>query len=330
MLTLDSPIPNVERSPQSRDWLCTLHVSERPVDTPPLELPEAIIYACGQLESAPSTGQLHWQFYVHTRTKRRMRGVKSLLVQWLGDYASSTHLESMRGTREECIEYCQKSDSYTGLRFSYGTVPIRKRRGDELLAFFRTGGRLSSLGTDPAWDDMLLRFSRNRLEELSSLVYPRSRDPSIAPVCEVHYGPPGTGKSKRVFSDFPDAYSKPSGKWWDHYCGQTHIIMDDFDGSFLQFGDFKRLVDRYPTLVEVKGHYVPVLATHWYITTNVYPSHWWSLSTTTYDGRDAIWRRITRVLYYSSVDSTPEDCSPESFRSRFLLSLELQDPKAKQ
>ena len=197
------------------------------------------------------------------------------------------------------------------------------------MAFFRGGGSVTDLAADPAWDDMLLRFSRSRLVELSSLVSPKQRDPSCTPVCIVHYGAPGTGKSRGVFSAFPEAYPKASGKWWDHYDGQDTIIMDDFDGSFLSFGDFKRYVDRYPTLVEIKGSTVPLLATRWVITTNVYPSHWWSLNCTGESGRDAIWRRISRVYFYEA-SSGPEECSPEAFRSRFLLTLELQDPKKKE
>lgn len=233
----------------------------------------------------------------------------------------------MRGTREDCIEYCQKSDSYDSLRFSYGTLPVRKRRGDELLAYFRTGGTLLGMPSDPSWDDMLLRFSCNRLRELSNLVSARARDPSVPFFCEVHYGASGTGKSRRVFSSFPKAYRKPSGKWWDHYDGEHVVVLDDFDGSFLQFGDFKRLIDRYPAFVEVKGGTIPLLATHWCITTNVYPSHWWSLATTGRVGRDAIWRRIGRVLEYTSEDQEPVECDPESFRARHLLTLELEDPK---
>lgn len=316
LLTLDSPIPNVERSRQSRDWLCTLHVSEPPTLPPPADLPETIIFACGQLERAPTTGQLHWQFYVHLETKRRMGGVKSILVAWMGDHANSTHLEPMRGTRQQCIEYCQKPDSYESHRFSYGPVPVRQRRGDELLSFFRTGGKLLSMANDPSWDDMLLRFSRSRLLDLSSLVSPQQRDPSGPFLCEVHYGPPGTGKSRRVFSGFPEAYIKPSGKWWDHYDGQTTVIMDDFDGSFLSFGDFKRIVDRYPTYVEIKGGVVPLLASHFVLTTNANPSNWWSKSVTGGDGRDAIWRRITRVFYYSSLDE-PVELDGSTFRASY-------------
>lgn len=310
---------------QSRSWLCTLHVQEEPVDTLPM-LPTGtpIQFTCGQLERGESTGALHWQFFVYFTKKRSLGGVRDALVSWLGDHASSTHMERCRGTLDQCIAYVTKDDTRVGFSFTYGTKPVVYRSGRELLAHFRTGARLDP--SDPSWDDVLLRFTRSRLAELCSLVVPRSRDPSIAPVCEVHYGPPGTGKSRAVFQSFPSAYIKLSGKWWDHYNGESTVILDDFDGSFLSFGDFKRYIDRYPCLMEIKGGVVPLLATHWIITTNVYPSHWWSKKVTGQDGRDAIWRRISSVVEYESL-GVSEIIPPETFRAKHMFDLEPLDPK---
>lgn len=321
MLTLDSQ----NGPPQSRRWLCTLHIEEEPLCPPPAPDSDSIPYAIGQLERCPTTGRLHWQFFVVLRVKRRLNGVKSALKQWLGDHAASTHLESARGTVAECRDYCSKLDTRVGFSFEYGTPPVVQRRGSDLLALFRTGARLDP--QDPAWDDVLLRYSLSRLTELSLLVHPRQRDCSVPPVLEVHYGPPGTGKSRRIFQSFPEAYPKPSGKWWDYYNLQETVVLDDFDGCMLSFGDFKRVVDRYPTYVQVKGSTIPLLATRFIITTNVYPSHWWSLKITGSNGRDAIWRRITRVFIYSVGGEDPVERSPSDFRASELFGLELLDPK---
>jgi len=94
----------------------------------------------------------------------------------------------------------------------------------------------------------------------------------------------------------------------------------------LPFGDFKRYVDRYPAYVEVKGATIPLLATRFVITTNVFPSHWWSLKVTGTTGRDAIWRRITRVFVYLR-DSEPVEKTPDEFRASEMFGLELLDPK---
>lgn len=314
---------------QSRSWLCTLHVQEVPMESMPvLPTQSPIEYATGQLERGADTGAIHWQFFVYFSKKKSLGGAKSALVEWLGNSAESTHLERCRGTLEQCIAYVTKSDTRIGLSFEYGTKPVLCRSGRDLLALFRSGRRLDA--SDPAWDGVLLRFSKSRLEELRVLCVQQSRSPSITPVCEVHIGVPGSGKSCYAFQRFPDAYPKCSGKWWDYYDGQTTVILDDFDGSFVSFGDFKRWIDRYPCLVEIKGSVVPLLAHTWIITTNVYPSHWWSKKTTGQDGRDAIWRRISRVLEHISVDVPPKEYTPEEYRSLHLFDLEPLDPKAKE
>lgn len=287
-----------------------------------------IEYTVGQLERGAETGALHWQFFVYFSKKRRLNGVKSTLVEWLGDYASSTHLERCRGTIDQCVDYCTKSDTRVGFGFQYGSKPVVYKSGRDLLAVLRTGRKLDP--SDPAWDDVLLRFTVSRLSELSHLVSPRHRDPSVTPVCEVHYGVPGSGKSRAVFQSFPKAYIKSSGKWWDHYDGESVVILDDFDGSFLSFGDFKRWVDRYPCFVEIKGCVTPLLATHWVITTNVFPSHWWSKKTIGQDGRDAIWRRLSALVEYPDPIGgelhLPVVFDPAQFRL-LNLGMESQDPK---
>lgn len=318
-------------APQSRSWLCTLHRegSDVPEEAlPELDTSSKIEYVVGQLERAPTTGALHYQFFAYTRRKVALGGIKTAIKSWLANVdglaADTVHVERCRGTIEQCVAYCTKQDTRVGLGFEYGTKPIVPKSGRELLALFRSGREIDV--TDPAWDDVLLRFTRPRLEELRFLVAPRGRNPSDPFICEVHYGPPGSGKSKAVFQSFPTAYIKPSGKWWDHYSGESVVILDDFDGSFFSFGDFKRWVDRYPCLTEVKGGTLALVATHWVITTNVWPSHWWSKKVTGQDGRDAIWRRFSTMVCYSA-DGGTETVDPGALRMRELFGLEREDPK---
>jgi len=290
----------------------------------------SIEFATGQLERGEESGAIHWQFFTYFSKKKSLGGVKSALMEWLGDHASSVHVERCRGTLDQCISYVTKLDTRIGFGFEYGTKPVVVRSGRELLALFRKGANIDP--SDPSWDDVLLRFTRNRLAELRDTVDPRMRDPSVAPICEVHYGPPGSGKSRAVFQAFPEAYPLFSGKWFDHYDRQSTIIMDDFNGSVMPFDNFKRYIDRYRAYVEVKGSSVPLLANHWVITTNVYPSHWWSKLVTGQDGREAIWRRISRLVVYESPSTPdselipPKEYDPAQFR---LLNgfLESQDPK---
>jgi len=316
---------------QSRSWLCTLHIqsTEDSVEhLPVLPTGSYIEYVTGQLERGGESGALHWQFFTFFSKKKRLNGVKSALVEWLGDHAASTHVEPCRGTLEQCVAYVTKLDTRVGFGFEYGTKPVVVRSGRDLLAHFRSGGTVDA--SDPAWDDVLLRFTQARLAELQYVVLNRERDPLGPFFCQVHYGPPGSGKSKTVFQSFPGAYVKPSGDWWPYYKGQSVVIMDDFDGSFVSFNNFKRFVDRYPCYIETKGGYTSIVATTFHITTNVYPSHWWSKKAVGEDGRTAIWRRISSLVEYSLPQDgilTPGiEHDPAQYRLMNQFR-ELEDPK---
>jgi len=87
-------------------------------------------------------------------------------------------------------------------------------------------------------------------------------------------GPTGTGKSKWCMDNFPDAYWKQRGNWWDNYCGQEVVVIDEFYG-WLPYDLLLRLCDRYPLMVETKGGQVQFTAKKILFTTNQVPSCWY-------------------------------------------------------
>lgn len=87
-------------------------------------------------------------------------------------------------------------------------------------------------------------------------------------------GPTGTGKSKFAMDAYPDAYWKQRSQWWDGYCNQETIILDEFYG-WIPFDLLLRLCDRYPLLLETKGGQVQCVAKRVVITTNSLPGNWY-------------------------------------------------------
>jgi len=132
---------------------------------------------------------------------------------------------------------------------------------------------------DAGADDFeLARYSFNTFTQTyRALTYYRllcSKSRKHLTECYVFQGPTGTGKSKECEEKYPKAYWKPRGQWWDGYCGQETVIIDDFYG-WLPFDLILRLCDRYPLHVETKGGTVHFVAKKIIFTTNALPTTWY-------------------------------------------------------
>ena len=106
-------------------------------------------------------------------------------------------------------------------------------------------------------------------------------------------GEPGTGKSKWALDNFPNAYWKQRGNWWDGY-HHDEVVLDDFYG-WLPFDTLLRLLDRYPLLVETKGGQASFIAKTIVITSNALPREWYQ----NVRNYSALARRIDVVMKFT-------------------------------
>ena len=337
----NQPSFRVHDSPTRKQWCFTLHYQDLGVDiTLPSELPPTMTYLVFQQELTPTTERPHLQGFVCFSSVVRFTQVRTRL-QAAFSTTRFPHIEYIRGSVAENVAYCTKEESRIP-----GTTPVelgeRPRRTGS-----RTEGRkgqatrlardlilkgmqpievLKDEDLEDAWGTAL-RLARTWNSLLAEATLHRNVD--VSPTVFLFYGVPGAGKTRLAYSMFPKAYFKSPGKWWDHYHGEVEVIYDDFDGSSMTFGDFKRIFDRYPMLTEFKGGSSKLSSTIHIITTNVYPSHWWSKKVTGQDGRDAIWRRITQVWHFWSANYPAKVYDdPAEFRAlpeNFML--EQEDPK---
>jgi len=88
-------------------------------------------------------------------------------------------------------------------------------------------------------------------------------------------GPTGTGKSKWAQDNYPNAFWKPRSNWWDGYCGQDAVVLDEFYG-WIPYDQLLRLTDRYPLNVEIKGGSINFNSKYIIITTNKNPMSWYT------------------------------------------------------
>lgn len=132
-----------------------------------------------------------------------------------------------------------------------------------------------------------------------------------APEVHIYFGDAGAGKSRLAHELAPDAYVKVPGVWWDHYCGQSDVIMDDFYGlDSYAYDLFLQLTDRYKFTAQVKGGMVPVNPKRIFITSNKHPRDWYC-SDPRYVAR-AFFRRIAKILEFRN-ERDPVEHNPSDF-----------------
>lgn len=94
-------------------------------------------------------------------------------------------------------------------------------------------------------------------------------DKHIPRKCYWIWGPPRVGKSYVVRELFEDVYEKSQNKWWDNYCGEDVVLIDDMDKHGECLGHLLKIwADNYRFLAETKGDTVYPTYTMLIVTSN--------------------------------------------------------------
>lgn len=257
-------------------------------------------YVCYQGERSPTTDTPHLQGYIVLSNPRTFNGTRELL-------GARFHLEIARGSAEQNIEYCSKSESRDadcGFEFTehgersgiIGTGCGGGTRTDlaVLAKRVRDGASEAEIAEDhPASYIMYTRGIRS----LVQLGIPKRAHKSIV---HWYWGPTGTGKTRLASEESPDAYWKSSAhQWWDGYDGLSDVIIDDYRASFCPFNELLRMLDRYPYQVQVKGSTVQLNAKRIFITTPKDPRATWASRTD--EDIAQLERRIENVKFFGPV-----------------------------
>lgn len=244
---------------------------------------------CG-LEKGEKEQTEHIQGYVYFKVGKRFTYVKRL---W-----PLAHIEPAKGKPQANVEYCSKDGKW----HDHGKMPKGQgaRTDLEHVRELVDAGK----GTEDIRSECYGTYIRYQNAVIRDVENHRA-DRGWPTELHILWGVTGTGKSRFCYENFPDAFWKVKGPWWDGYDGHETVIIDEFYG-WLPVDEMLRLADRYPMRVQVKGATRKFVARRIYVTSNGPWTDWWSFfrapeSDTHERLKAAFQRRITSVTEFKSM-----------------------------
>lgn len=260
-----------------------------------------------QLESAPSTGYLHFQGALQCTNKRSFIFIQK---QYKFEF-----LAPMRGTVQQAFGYAQKQDTRIEGPWLFGN-PCDMNKPNSFAEYVKAV--TSGMSNKELWaqhPNARARYPGVLVDYRASFKPKRTQDLEVY----VLFGGAGTGKTRAVQAMYPDAYVVPysrQGIWLTHLAIDADVVvLEDFDGN-LPLKQFNRLVDRYAEQVEVKHGHVWWLPNIIFLTSNTPPQAWYPE-----DGRQDTKKQIFRRINWCFDFNTPEGVKMEAAVSVEDLSL---------
>jgi len=270
-------------------WAFTINNPTRPVDSD-LDM-KKVRYMCYQVEEGENK-TLHYQGCIKFFTVMRMAQVAKI------PGFERAHLEPAKNW-EKLKEYCQKEESRVDGPFIFGKDVARGQRTDleGAIELLKTGGIAAVADAMP---EQIVKHGKGLATLKGIWDFPRTRDNMKVIVL---VGDTGTGKSHFVHTHFPDVYAVADleKQWFDGYLGQKVALIDEIGPDNCGPINFmKRLADKWPMRVAVKGGFVSWQVETLFITSNTVPDQWWPKAT----GLDhaALARRIKVIHTLAGTD----------------------------
>lgn len=252
-----------------------------PIDNPDSQIVQCLYY---QVEEAPTTHKIHLQGFIVTKKRSVFNTIKKLFP--------GCHIEKARGTQEQNVAYCSKSDTKILGPFIIGELehPGKSTPLESCVDLVKKGSTFKQVCDE--YPQVYVKHFRG----LQALRFALLSEPPKWRTLEVVYiyGKTGVGKTRYCYELSPNLYKVVNnGQWWDGYYDQESILFDEFYGD-IRVKDMLNWLDGYPIQLPIKGGFTYGRWIKVYITSNnplesLYP-------TVPLDVREAFIRRITTVV----------------------------------
>lgn len=218
----------------------------------------------------------------------------SVRMSQIKRYLPRAHLEVAKGNFQANYNYCTKDGDF----YEFGEQPKQGNRTDfdGIHEMVKNGKTFDDIYD--CYRGQATRYEKN-IRSIIMQYRKQDRDPDNPPTVYWIYGPSGAGKTSyaRALSDGKTTYyKKEAHKWWDHYCQQHCVIIDDLSyESPLNYSYLRTLLDRYPTDVEVKGSVIKFNSPLIIITSECHPTELLHLKKDSNEEKQIL-RRITHLI----------------------------------
>lgn len=249
-----------------------------------------------QLESAPTTGYLHFQGMFELTIKKAFTWIQNNIMHF-------EYLNKMLGTPFQAWAYSTKQETRVAGPWTFGPEPSSEERSSKVDQFVKDC--MEGHDDETLWNNHPSTMAR--MEKVPDRIRGLKKPTRLQPLkVWVFFGAAGVGKSYAARELFPDIYDVPvssSGRLWFTQRGNKAktVLFDDFSGAASKIGlkEFNRLLDPYPLELEKKNGYIWYCPETIIISTNVKPSLWYNFSNRE-DVYSQIKRRITGIYDFNT------------------------------
>jgi len=260
-----------------------------------LTMHEDVKYCIYQKEKGES-GTEHYQGYLELKKPMRM----SAIHKW-GNGWEHCSFQERKGTAEQAINYCKKSNTKIGDVIEYGLKAVQGKSSklQNAMQIIKTGGSLKRVAEEEG--EQFIKHHKGMEAYKNIIAESRCKKTKV----HVFFGLTGCGKSYKAHQAYSreDTYKMPKVKdnvWFNGYDGQKCIIMDDFYGG-LPMDFLLEFLDEYAMKLPTKGGFVEMRAETIFITSNKSPELWYQKHFLEHpEHKAAMFRRLDVIMEFKN------------------------------
>lgn len=212
-------------------------------------------FLTGQREQAPTTGMIHYHFYLVWKDRKSFKFVKKWFSQQPHKLEPPPNILICRGDEEKNIIYVNKPETRTEGPWTKGTAdPNRGKQGQrndllDIHQMIQHGASLPQIAIQHPEDYLRYHSGIDRMFILLAPEPPTRRDVHVITL----FGTTGLGKTHRARTQYPDAYIAHHGR--DPFCMYTNqkvLILDDFNPGQWDLEEMKNILDVWSLQLNVR------------------------------------------------------------------------------